>query len=96
MSVGGEEPRARGISATPLTLSGVLLLVGFVVNGIQRMIWHRAERKTTTRRSSASTRPVTPWGGDSFAEFVLVPCCLGRIAQCSAGPCDQRRRTSRC
>ena len=38
----GEEPRASGASADrgALTLSGALLLVGFVVNGIQRMIWH--------------------------------------------------------
>src|SRR5919108_5351015 len=38
----GEEPRASGTSADggALTLSGGLLLVGFVVNAIQRMIWH--------------------------------------------------------
>jgi 4-hydroxybenzoate polyprenyltransferase len=37
-----EEPRASGTSADrgALTLSAVLLLVGFVVNAIQRRIWH--------------------------------------------------------
>jgi hypothetical protein len=37
-----QERRASGTSADrgALTLSGALLLVGFVVNAIQRMLWH--------------------------------------------------------
>ena len=55
-----EEPRASGTSADrALTLSGALLVVGFVVNAIQRMSCIRPERRTITRRSSPSTRRVT-------------------------------------
>jgi Domain of unknown function (DUF4386) len=85
MSVGGEEPRATGISATPLTLSGVLLLVGFVVNGIQRMIWHPSgaedDHEAILREYAASDA----WEATHFAEFVLVLVALaGLLVLCRA------------
>jgi hypothetical protein len=85
MSVGGEEPSASGISATLLTLSGVLLLVGFVVNGIQRMIWHPSgaedDHEAIFREYAASDA----WEATHFAEFVLVLVALaGLLVLCRA------------
>jgi Domain of unknown function (DUF4386) len=75
VSVGhGEEARASGASADrgALTLSGALLLVGFVVNGIQRMIWHPTgaedDHEAIFREYAASDA----WEATHLAEFVLV------------------------
>src|SRR5919204_1800170 len=82
VSVGrGEEPRAGGASADlgALTLSGALLLVGFVVNGIQRMIWHPTgaedDHEAILREYAASDA----WEATHLAEFVLVLVALAGL-----------------
>jgi hypothetical protein len=70
----GEESRASGASTDrgTLTLSGVLLLVGFVVNAVQRMIWHPTgaedDHEAIFREYAASDA----WEATHLAEFVLV------------------------
>jgi Domain of unknown function (DUF4386) len=88
MSVGHrEQPRASGTSADrrALTLSGALLLVGFVVNGIQRMIWHPTgaedDHEAIFREYAASDA----WEATHLAEFVLVLVALaGLLVLCRA------------
>src|ERR687895_276836 len=88
MSVSRREPRgASGTSADPgaLTLSGVLLLVGFVVNAIQRMIWHPTgaedDHEAIFREYAASDA----WEATHLAEFVLVLVALaGLLVLCRA------------
>jgi uncharacterized protein DUF4386 len=83
MSIGGEWPRASGTSQ--LTLSGALLLGGFVVNGIQRMIWHPTgaedDHEAIFREYAASDA----WEATHLAEFVLVLVALaGLLVLCRA------------
>jgi Domain of unknown function (DUF4386) len=83
----GEEPRASGASADlgALTLSGALLLVGFLVNGIQRMIWHPTgsedDHEAIFREYAASDA----WEATHLAEFVFVLVALaGLLVLCRA------------
>ena len=88
MSVSRREPRgASGTSADAgaLTLSGILLLVGFVVNAIQRMIWHPTgaedDHEAIFREYAASDA----WEATHLAEFVLVLVALaGLLVLCRA------------
>ena len=82
----GEAPRASRTSADrgALTLSGALLLVGFVVNGIQRMIWHPTgaedDHEAIFREYAASDA----WEATHLAEFVLVLVAFaGLLVLCS-------------
>jgi hypothetical protein len=75
VSVGhGEELRARGTSADrgALTLSGALLLVGFVVNAIQRMIWHPTGEEDDHEAIFREYAESDAWEATHLAEFVLV------------------------
>ena len=83
----GEAPRASGTSADrgALTLSGALLLVGFVVNAIQRMLWHPSgaedDHEAIFREYAASDA----WEATHFAEFVLALVALaGLLVLCRA------------
>ena len=86
MSVGrGEERGTSGASADrgALILSGALLLVGFVVNGIQRMIWHPSgaedDHKAIFREYAASDA----WEATHLAEALLVLVALaGLLLRC--------------
>ena len=70
----GEEPRASGTSADrgALTLSGALLLVGFVVNAVQRMIWHPTGEEDDHEAIFTEYAESEAWVATHFAEFVLV------------------------
>lgn len=74
MSVGHpEEPRMSGNPANrALTLSGTLLVVGFVVNGIQRMIWHPTGEEDDHEAIFTEYAASDAWEATHFAEFVLV------------------------
>jgi hypothetical protein len=84
---GDVEPRARGTAAnrSALTQSGALLLGGFLVNGIQRMIWHPTgaedDHESIFREYAASDA----WEATHFAEFVLILVALaGLLVLCGA------------
>jgi hypothetical protein len=70
----GEELRARGTSADrgALTLSGALLLVGFIVNAIQRMIWHPTGEEDDHEAIFREYAASEAWVATHLAEFVLV------------------------
>jgi hypothetical protein len=70
----GEEPGASGTWADrgALTLSGALLLVGFVVNGIQRMIWHPTGEEDDHEAIFTEYAASGAWVATHLAEFVLV------------------------
>lgn len=82
-----EEPRAarpledRGV----LALSGVLLLVGFVVNAIQRRIWHPSGAEDDHEAIFAEYAASGAWVATHFAEFVLVLVAFaGLLVLCGA------------
>src|SRR5215211_7139689 len=56
----------------PLTLSGTLLVVGFVVNGIQRMIWHPTGEEDDHEAIFTEYANSDAWEATHLAEFVLV------------------------
>ena len=69
-----EEPRA---SRTPadrgaLTLSGVLLLAGFVVNAIQRMLFHPTGEEDDHEAIFGEYAESDVWVATHLAEFLLV------------------------
>jgi hypothetical protein len=75
VSVGHREERRAGATSPDrgaLTLSGALLLVGFVVNGIQRMLLHpmgaEDDHEAIFREYAASD----VWVFTHFLEFVLI------------------------
>jgi Domain of unknown function (DUF4386) len=88
MSVGHrEEPRASGTSADrgALTLSGALLLVGFVVNAIQRMIWHPTGAEDNHEAIFRKYAASDAWVATHLAEFLLVLVALaGLLVLCRA------------
>jgi uncharacterized protein DUF4386 len=87
MSVGRrEEPRASGISVDhALTLSGALLLGGFVVNAIQRMIWHPTGEEDDHQAIFREYADSDAWEATHLAEFVLVLVALaGLLVLCRA------------
>ena len=68
-----EQPRARGALADrPLTLSGVLLLVGFVVNGIQRMLLHPTGAEDNHQAIFKKYADSDVWVFTHLAEFLLL------------------------
>jgi hypothetical protein len=81
-----EEPRASGTSAErrALTLSGALLLVGFVVNAIQRRIWHPTGEEDN-HEAIFTEYAASEWVATHFAEFLLVLVALaGLLVLCGA------------
>jgi hypothetical protein len=83
----GEERRPSGTSATrgALTLSAALLLAGFVVNGIQRMIWHPTGAEDDHEAIFTEYAASDAWEGTHLAEFVLVLVALaGLLVLCRA------------
>jgi hypothetical protein len=69
-----EAPRAGGTSADrgALILSGALLLVGFVVNAIQRMLLHPSGAEDDHEAIFSEYADSDVWVATHFAEFVLV------------------------
>ena len=81
------EPRASGTSAdrSVLTLSGALLLVGFVVNAIQRMIFHPTGEEDNHEAIFTEYAASDAWVATHFAEFLLVLVALsGLLVLCRA------------
>jgi hypothetical protein len=69
-----EESRASGTSAGrgALTLSGALLMVGFVLNGIQRMLLHPSGAEDDHEVIFTEYADSDVWIFTHFAEFVLL------------------------
>ena len=69
-----DEPRAPGASADrgALTLSGALLLGGFVVNAIQRMLLHPTGAEDDHEAIFAEYAASDAWVGTHLAEFLLI------------------------
>jgi hypothetical protein len=81
-----EEPRASGTTADrgALTLSGVLLLAGFLVNAIQRRILHPTGEEDN-HEPIFTEYAASEWVATHFAEFVLVLVALaGLLVLCRA------------
>src|ERR687895_2074343 len=82
-----EEPRATGTSADrgALTLSGALLLVGFVVNAIQRMLLHPTGAEDDHEAIFTEYADSDVWVATHLAEFVLILVALaGLLVLCRA------------
>jgi hypothetical protein len=82
-----EEPDPSDISADrgALILSGALLLVGFVVNGIQRMIWHPTGAEDDHEAIFREYASSDAWEGTHLAEFVLLLVAfVGLLVLCRA------------
>jgi hypothetical protein len=88
MSVSRHEgPRASGASTDrgALTLSGVLLLVGLVVNAIQRMLLHPTGAEDDHEAIFTEYAASDAWVATHLAEFVLVLMALaGLLVLCGA------------
>jgi Domain of unknown function (DUF4386) len=88
MSVGHrEEPRASGTLADrgPLTLSAVLLLVGFVLNAIQRSLLHPTGAEDDHEAIFTAYAASEAWVATHLAEFVLVLVAFaGLLVLCGA------------
>src|SRR5512134_1076559 len=83
----GEGSRASGPSASrgALTLSGALLIVGFVVNAIQRMIWHPTGEEDDHEAIFTEYAASDAWEATHLAEFLLVLVALaGLLVLCRA------------
>jgi Domain of unknown function (DUF4386) len=82
-----EEPRASGSSADrgALALSGVLLLVGFAVNAIQRRLLHPTGAEDDHEAIFTEYAASDAWVATHLAEFVLVLVALaGLLVLCGA------------
>src|SRR5688572_4271715 len=82
-----EEPRAGGTLADRglLRLSGALLLGGFVVNAIQRMILHPTGEEDNHEAIFTMYAASDAWVATHLAEFVLVLVALaGLLVLCRA------------
>ena len=82
-----EEPRSSGTSPdrSVLALSGALLLSGFVVNAIQRMILHPTGEEDNHEAIFAQYAASDAWVATHFAEFLLVLVALaGLLVLCRA------------
>src|SRR5918998_1847801 len=67
-----EDPRARAALANrALTLSGALLVFGFVVNGIQRMLLHPSGAEDD-HEAIFTEYAESEWVATHFAELLLV------------------------
>ena len=81
------EPRVSGTSAdrNVLTLSGALLLVGLVVNAIQRMILHPTGEEDNHEAIFTEYAASDAWVATHLAEFLLVLVALaGLLVLCRA------------
>ncbi len=68
-----EEPRAReALASRALTLSGALLLVGFVANAIQRTLLHPLGAADDHKAIFAEYAASDVWVATHVAEFLLV------------------------
>lgn len=74
MSVTGEEPRVSRISGdrAALTLSGALLVLGFIGNAIQRMLLHPSGAEDDHEAIFTEYAESDVWVFTHFLEFVLV------------------------
>jgi hypothetical protein len=81
-----EEPRARGtLAERALTLSGGLLLVGFVVNAIQRMLLHPSGAEDDHEAIFTEYAASDVWVATHLAEFLLILVALaGLLVLCHA------------
>ena len=81
-----KEPRASESSADrALTLSGALLVVGFVVNAIQRMLWHPTGEEDDHEAIFTEYAASDGWAATHLAEFVLVLVAFaGLLVLCGA------------
>ena len=82
-----EEPRASGTSADrgALAISGLLLLVGFVVNAIQRRLFHPTGAEDDHEAIFTEYAASNAWVATHLAEFVLVLVALaGLLVLCGA------------
>ena len=82
-----EELRPGGTSGDrgALTLGGVLLLVGFVVNAIQRRLLHPTGAEDDHEAIFTEYAASDAWVATHFAEFVLVLVALaGLLVLCGA------------
>jgi hypothetical protein len=83
-----EVPRAGGLTPEPkreLKLSGALLVVGFVVNAIQRMLWHPTGEEDDHEAIFTEYAASGGWVATHLAEFVLVLVALaGLLVLCRA------------
>jgi hypothetical protein len=88
MSVSHDEAtRASGASAArgALTLSGALLIVGFVVNAIQRMLLHPLGEEDDHEAIFTEYADSDVWVATHLAEFVLILVALaGLLVLCRA------------
>ena len=82
----GQELRASGgLADRPLALSGVLLLVGFVVNAIQRMLLHPSGAEDDHEAIFTEYADSDVWVFTHFAEFLLLLVALaGLLVLCRA------------
>jgi hypothetical protein len=76
-----EERRVSGTSADrgALTLSGTLLLAGFVVNAIQRMLLHPTGEEDNHEAIFTEYAASDVWVATHLAEFVLVLVAFGGL-----------------
>ena len=82
-----EEPRGSGPSAdrSALALSGALLLGGFVVNAIQRMLLHPTGEEDNHEAIFTEYAASDVWVATHLAEFVLILVALaGLLVLCRA------------
>ena len=82
-----DEPRASGTSADrgALTLSGALLLVGFVVNAVQRRIWHPTGEEDNHEAIFTQYAASEAWEATHLAEFLLLLVAFaGLLVLCGA------------
>jgi hypothetical protein len=87
MSAGdrGERGAKGGVAGRVLTLSGVLLLGGFVVNAIQRMLLHPTGAEDDHEAIFAEYADSDAWVATHLAEFVLILVALsGLLVLCRA------------
>ena len=85
MSLREEFRPSRDSTASALRLSGALLLVGFVVNGIQRMLLHPTGSEDDHEAIFTEYADSDVWVATHLAEFVLVLVALaGLLVLCRA------------
>jgi hypothetical protein len=82
-----EEPRTSGPTAdrATLTLSGALLLMGFVVNAIQRGLLHPTGAEDDHEAIFAEYAASDAWAATHLAEFVLVLVALAGLLSLAIG-----------
>ena len=75
----------QGPDGRALTLSGALLLVGFLANGIQRMIWHPTGEEDDHEAIFTEYAASDAWEATHLAELLLVLVALaGLLVLCRA------------